>query len=368
MRNRCWTASRRRVAAAVIAMAIAADARGAQTVDRYLDFSLFGTLGIVHSDYGLADFTGNVIQLRGAGLSGRWSGTPDSDLGAQMNLTIDDRLSGVVQVLSRDNLEGNFKPVVEWANLKYDFTDNFSVTVGRILLPTFQRADVQNVGYSLPWVRIPLEINYADSAENSDGLEGSYSWQTGPVKQTLLAQLGYTDENIPGAAFATVRTKLAMASDALQIRDFTAQVVYQHYEHSGNPSLRQDLLGAGVTYDPGAYFLTVDGNYTKNSFFGSSIAWSASAGFRIGQFTPYGLFAATQARGVGASGLPALGNERTQAAGLRWDFIHNMDVKMQFDTVALVSVDDTAAFANIQPDARPGDKAHVLSLTVDFIF
>jgi len=171
------------IAASMLVLGMAANADA--TIDQYVTFSGFGTLGIVHSDYSDADFTGNVVQPRGAGYSSSWSPTLDSDLGVQANLTLTDALSNVVQVLSRDDANGNFKPDIEWANLKYDITSDFSVRVGRILLPTFQRSDVQNVGYALPWVRIPLEINYTDSATRSDGIDVLYRVQTGAATQNL---------------------------------------------------------------------------------------------------------------------------------------------------------------------------------------
>jgi len=355
-------------AVAVLVLTLVVDARAAQTVDQYLTFSEFGTLGAVHSDYGQADFIGNVVQLRGAGYSGSWSVTPDSDLGVQANLTLTDKLSGVVQVLSRDNSDGNFKPGLEWANLKYDFTANFSVRAGRMLLPTFQRSDVQNVGYALPWVRIPLEFNYTDSAEHSDGVELLYRMKTGPVAHLLQAQAGYADENLPGADFGTMRAKIAVLSDSLRYGDTSAQLAYQHYERTGSPALRQNLIGVGLTYDPSAYFLTADANYTRNSFLGGTVSWYASGGARCGKLTPYAFYASTHANAVGSSGLTALGNEHTVGAGLRWDFGRNFDAKLQFERVTLVSVDDTAAFANIQPDALPGDKAKVVSVALDFVF
>jgi len=48
--------------------------------------------------------------------------------------------------------------------------------------------------------------------------------------------------------------------------------------------------------------------------------------------------------------------------------VSNFDVKLQIERVTLDSVDDTAAFADIQAGARPGDKAHIVSLTMDFVF
>jgi hypothetical protein len=356
------------VAAGLLALSLTLKAHAGQTVDQYLSFSEFGTLGTVHSDYDEADFTGNVVQPNGAGLGRSWSATPDSDLGVQANLTLTDRLSGVVQVISRDNAAGNFSPDLEWGNLKYDITTNFSVRVGRIVLPTFQLADVQNVGYALPWVRIPLEFNYTDSTEHSDGIELLYQMKTGSVSQLLQGQIGYSDENSPGADFGTVRARSELLSDTLQYGDFSGDLVYQHYQNAGYLQIRQDLVGSGLTYDPGAYFVMAACNYTDNSNFGGAVAGYFGGGVRVGKFTPYGFYAITHATFKGPSELVNLGNEHTIATGLRWDFISDFDVKLQLEWVTLDSLDDTAAFANIQAGARAGDKAHIFSLTLDFVF
>ena len=106
------------------------------TIDQYVTFSGFGTLGLVHSDYSHADFIGNVVQPRGAGYSSSWSPTPDSDLGGQANFTLTDALSAVVQVLSRDDANGNFKPDVEWVS-----EDNLLGLLRRHIVP----GQVENV-------------------------------------------------------------------------------------------------------------------------------------------------------------------------------------------------------------------------------
>jgi hypothetical protein len=356
------------VRTAVVALSLAVRAHAGQTLNEYLSFSEFGTLGLVHSDYDKADFTGNVVQLNGAGYTGSWRVTPDSDLGIQANLTLTDRLTGVVQVISRDDSDGNYRPDLEWANLKYDFTSDLSARIGRILLPTSQFSDSQNVGYALPWVRLPLEFNYMDSTEHSDGVELLYQLKTGSATQRLQAQVGYSDENTPGADFGTTRSEVGMLSDTLQYGDTSGELVYQHYQHTGSLHMQEDLVGLSGTYDTGAYFLMAACNYADNSYFGGSIAGYFSVGVRVGKLTPYALYAVTHATSVGPSQLVDLGNEHTIALGLRWDFAANFDTKLQVEQVRLDSLDDTAAFANIQADAKPGDKAHVVSLTLDFVF
>src|ERR1700674_204188 len=105
----------RAIAASMFALGAAmahADATN-DTIDKYVTFSGFGTLGVVHSDYTKADFVGNVVQPSGAEGGSSWSPTPDSDLGGQANFTLTDSLTGVLQVLSRDDAHGQFKPTVE---------------------------------------------------------------------------------------------------------------------------------------------------------------------------------------------------------------------------------------------------------------
>ncbi len=354
------------IAASVLALSTVAHAD--PTIDQYVTFSGFGTLGAVHSDYSQADFIGSVIQPRGAGYSRSWSPTPDSDLGGQANFTLTEALTGVVQVLSRDDEGGNFKPDVEWANLKYEFTSDLAVRIGRILLPTYGDADIQNVGYALPWVRVPIEITYTDNATHSDGLEVLYRVKTGAVTQNLQAQWGITTEDLPGAAFTSTHANIEVFSDTLQYAETSIHLVYQNYDHTGFPPARRQLVCAGFTYDPGTWFVTGDSNYTHDTYFGDSFAWYVGGGVRLGRFAPYIIYSITRAQSVGASGLSSLGDERSGSAGVRWDIAKNLDIKLQLQQVTIESLDDPAAFANLQQGVRVGDKANVLSLAVDFVF
>src|ERR1700732_739588 len=198
------------------------------TIEKYVTFSGFGTLGAVHSDYHKADFVGNVIQPRGAD-SSSWSAAPNSDLGGQANFTLTDALSGVVQVLSRQDANGQFKPTVEWANLQYEITPDLKVRLGRMVLPTYEHSDTQNVGYTLPWVRIPIEIAYTDAGLHSDGVDVLYRVKTGSVTQNLQVRLGRTAVDLPGIDFTSTPAAVVVFSDTLQYGDTSLRLVYQKY-------------------------------------------------------------------------------------------------------------------------------------------
>jgi hypothetical protein len=323
---------------------------------------------VAHSDYSSADFTGTVSQPNGVGYSRSWSPTLDSDLGVQTNLTLTDALSGVVQVLSRDDADGNFKPTIEWANLKYQITSDLALRVGRIVLPTYDLSDIRNVGYALPWVRVPIEITYTSTATDADGIDALYRVRTGAVTQNLQLQWGTATEDLPGAAFTSDRAHIALFEDTLQYGDASLHLTFQKMDSVGFPPSRLALFDIGFTYDPGGWFATADSNHTQDRYFGDFVSGYISGGVRIGRFAPYALYSSTHALSTGTSELKSLGDQHTVAAGVRWDFAKNLDFKLQAERVTIGTLDDPAAFSNLQPNVRVGDKANVLSLAIDFVF
>jgi hypothetical protein len=89
-------------------------------------FGGFGTLGVVHSDQPLADFTSSSVEGVGAGHTHAWSAAVDSLVAAQVGAQITPQFSAVLQVMSEQNADSSFTPHVEWAYVKYQFTPDFS--------------------------------------------------------------------------------------------------------------------------------------------------------------------------------------------------------------------------------------------------
>src|SRR5688572_31146235 len=52
-------------------------------------------------------------------------------IAGQVNANFTPKLSAVLQVVAEPNHQGNYDPHVEWANIKYQFTPDFSVRIGR---------------------------------------------------------------------------------------------------------------------------------------------------------------------------------------------------------------------------------------------
>ena len=93
-------------------------------------FNSFGTLGVVHSSERNADFVGGFSQPNGAGHSNRWSTDVDSRIGGQVSANFTQQLSAVVQLVSEQQYDNTYLPALEWANIRYKITPDFSAVPG----------------------------------------------------------------------------------------------------------------------------------------------------------------------------------------------------------------------------------------------
>ena len=101
-----------------------------------------------------------------------------------------------------------------------------------------------------------------------------------------------------------------------------------------------------------------------------------SGGYRIKKFTPY-LTYAQNSPGTFLPDFPPpsptsirLANRAQSAVslGVRWDFMKNADLKLQYDQVKL-SNDSNGFLANVPSNVTLyGAKFHVFSAVVDFVF
>ena len=380
-------------------------------------FAGYGTLGLVHSSESQADFVDNYLQTRGAGHSQNWSAGVDSRLGAQVTASFNPQWSAVLQVISQQNYEDNYKPSVEWANVKYQATPDFSVRLGRIALPTFLTADYRNVGYAIPWVRTPGELYNLIPITNSDGLDLRYRMHFGEAINTVQAEIGTghirvsDDSSVDFTAMhaltdtleygpLTVRATYLRANldldIATQLFDAISQfgpqgaALSDRYAGNNKPI---SYAGIGASYDPGDWFVMGEiGNTVTHSFLGEKTAGYVTAGWRAGKWTPYATYAQVSANsnrsdpGLPTAGLPPqyayeamalntglnqlLGDiavQKSFSVGLRWDFMKNASVKTQVDFIRL-GQGSPGDFENTQPGFTGGGHATVGSVALDFVF
>jgi opacity protein-like surface antigen len=382
-------------------------------------FSGFGTLGVVHSSETDADFTNSTFKPNGAGFTRAWSPDVDSRLGAQVTANVTSQLSAVVQVISEQLYDNTYRPHVEWANTKYQFTPDLSVRVGRTVLSSFMFSDTRNVGYANPWVRPPVEVYSLVPISNSDGVDASYKLRVGDFVQTLVGSLGKNNPGLPpsqGGGTAHARA-LWLISDTIEYGAATAHITYQNV-HLTIPGLNRlfdafrqfgpqgialaneydqddklvSFIGVGAMYDPGRWFALGEwGHDDFHSVLGSSTAWYVSGGYRLAKVTPYLTYSKvsvnsnTSDPGLTLSTLPpflmgpatglnealnatlaTIAEQRTISVGARWDFVKNVALKVQYDHTR-IGAGSIGTLTNIQPGFAPGGTVNLFSVAIDFV-
>jgi hypothetical protein len=395
-------------------------AAGAETVDspdtRMFSFDAFGTLGVVRSSETRADFSSTRLLPNGAGYTRRWSPDPDSRIGGQVTANLTPRLSAVVQLIIAQTSANTFTPDVEWANVKYDLTPEVSIRVGRILLPSYLLSESRNVGYANPWIRPPVEVYDLEPVSDSDGADVTYKLRMGNFLHTFVGTLGHTQTSLPAGATVNAR-RLWVMSDTVEYGPATFKITYQQTRVSLNSfsalfnafrqfgpqgnaladkydvlDKRATFLGLGTSYDPGKWFVMGEWATTElHSVLGRSHGWYVTTGYRLAKFTPYLTYAAVKAEsntsdpGLSLATLPpslagtaaglnagldvALGSipvQRTASVGARWDFMKNLDLKLQLDHTRL-GAGSAGALINVQPDFQRGGTVNLFSVTIDFV-
>lgn len=380
-------------------------------------FSGFGTLGEVHSSEDEADFKTSFFKPNGAGHSRRWSADVDSVFGVQVIADFTPRISAVVQVVSEQRYDNSYTPKVEWANVKYQFTEDFSMRAGRVVMPVFLVSEYRKVGYANTWVRAPVEVYSALPITNNDGVETRYRLRFGEVTNTLGGIYGGLKLRNPDGTRSSGRNQWAIFN-ATEVGPLTLSVAYFQSRVTVK-SLRAFFDGfrtfgpqgsaiadkhdcddkkfrvgtVGASYDPGAWFLT--GEWARRDspcFVGDVTAWYASGGYRLGKLTPYLTHARTRADGdttdpgltlsalLPALAGPAAGlnaglnailgavpDQKTVSVGVRWDFARSADLKLEFSHSRL-GAGSPGVLTNARPGFRPGGEFNLLGATIDFVF
>ncbi|MDQ1813398.1 hypothetical protein RBA41_08790 [Massilia sp. CCM 9210] len=406
-----------RACALGVVLLASVEARAADTDAVKWTFGGFGTAAVSHSDNRQADFSSSVLKATGAGHTDAWSPHVDSRLGAQLGVTVNKQWSGVVQVIAEQQLDRSYRPIVEWANVKYQATPDLSVRLGRIALPVFLAADYRKIGYAYPWARTPVEVYGAIPISNSDGIDVSYRWRANGIKFVSQAFAGGTtldlldDNEVKARKLTGVSTTAERGALSGRISAFSSEVTIDLAEYLFD-GLRQfgprgesladryeverkrfNALTLGATYDPGNWFAMAEiGRFTTHSFFGKSITVYSSAGYRFGAFTPYIAFAGAKARsptrdpGLPLDGLPpalaasaaqlneglnyllmSVPAQTTASAGVRWDVRRNIALKLQYDRVRPGEHSRGTLF-NVQPGFSARPRVNLASAVLDFVF
>jgi hypothetical protein len=380
-------------------------------------FSGYGTLGATYANTDRADFVSTTLKPHGAGYTSRISPDVDSRLGAQLSVDLDRKWSAVVQLVFEQGMDRRYQPRVEWANVKYQVTPDLSVRLGRISLPMYLAADYRKVGYAYSYARTPAEVYNRVPVTFSDGIDASYRWRTGTVKHQVQASFGHNETELlrdymlyvralAGLAYTLETGALTVRASALSARvssnigtdlfnafrafGATGNAIADRYSISDK---RAGAFSVGASYDPGTWYVMGEAGYSNGkSLLTRSRGAYVSAGYRHGEFTPYGTVAytsvgePTRLEGVPTAGLPpraaatatmlnaglnnylgSIPEQVSYAAGVRWDFMSNVALKLQLDHLR-PKAGTRGTLINDQPGFRDGRSVTAASAVFDFVF
>jgi hypothetical protein len=411
------TKTLRPLAAALLGAGLLASAAHGQSLPE-LKFSGFGTLGVAHTNERNADVSSTITQPSGVGFTRSTSINPDSKLGGQLDAVFNDRWSAVLQVVAQHRHDNSFMPQVEWANVKFQATPEFSVRLGRIAAPTFLVSDSRFVGYAQTWIRPPFEVYGVVPITSNDGLDLTYRKQFGSVTHTLQAFYGKAKARLKsGSAEADPGWGI---NDSMQYGDWTLRAGYTANKVDLDMAGINTLLGGigafaaapapigttaaalaqkyspknlnlgafslAASYDPGKWFVMSEFvDFRGDGILADSRSWYVTGGYRFGTVTPYATFAHTKAKVAVEAGIPlpaaapinaglnaALNNQfnasqSTASVGARWDFMKNTALKAQYDRIDL-GAGSAGRLTNVQPGFVRGSHVNLFSVALDFVF
>ena len=227
-----------------------------------------------------------------------------SKVGVQMSFNIDANNSVVTQLVSRGENEWNTE--AEWAYFKHNFGSGFSSKIGRIRLPAFMLSEFLDVGYAVPWAKMPNETyNSLTPFSNMDGVDLTYNTDIGDLSATFQIAYGRSKDSqydlkgiiatnamLQGDAW-TARVAYSVADD-VNIIDEDIQAVVGYLYGSEVSEIKGSFTSIGFTYDPGDIYFTTE--YARLEVDGAVVdadSAYATLGYRMGQFMPLITYAMT---------------------------------------------------------------------------
>lgn len=405
----------------VVALLALASAGAAAAAEPTFKISGFGTLGATHMSSSKADFKGAGTDTpNGAGRTDATSLKPDSRMALQFDASFGDSIDAVAQVLTRQNRFNNYEPSIEMLNVKYRFSSDTSVRLGRISHPFFMASDSRLVGYAFPFIRGPVEVYNQSQIYNSDVVQVSHRMRVGGGNAVVTAGAGRSRYGNPSSNPALANEdsgtyrRLMFADVNWEIGSLTLRLGHSTGVNTFNANgakplfagaalanaqladelsltdKRVSFTGLGMVYDPGDFLVQAEYTMTRWGLGKRSIAPNADAfyvlgGWRLGSFTPFAMYgkrSTASPRVVTEFAVPALNAaftgfaansanaQHTISAGLRWDVRPGVALKLQFDRMTVDAKSGVSFLGNLNPKDRPrqGDHFSVLGLALDFVF
>lgn len=264
----------------------------------------------------IKDVAGNELAYRGRLAADEWDNRRLTRAGLQLNARISEEAEAVVQLLSRGT--DDFAVETQWAYIGYNLRPDLKVRAGRIVLPFYLHSQYLNVGYAYPWVELPTEIYGAIPIDTMEGLDATWSFNTGNINHSMNVYWGSMSVDVADRLFevnhqrgANLRSSLGnfttwlsytsslvtldltgAAPAPFAANDFVPYSLDNTYAH---------YTGVGLQYDNGS--LVMMGELTElkidapDNWFPTQPGGYVMAGYRFGKLMPHITWAFMDAQG-----------------------------------------------------------------------
>lgn len=383
------------------ALTLALGAASAQAVEAYgVDWTgsgfmtlaagrIFGGKGGDNfNGYGAPIFVGDYGQGGVYEKNQGWTAAPDSKLGLQGTAKFNSKFSVTAQVTTRGASNGNTN--LEWLYGTYKINDAWSVQLGRKRLPLFYNSESQDVGLSMPWVRLPPQA-YGWDIVNYEGVNLMNRSQWG--EWSAASELFYGNEKRNDNPFLKVYIgkhsksnekwtdivggDIALSRDWFEARFMYMQSNYQYFgdafgPNASSPKAKQQFYSAAFNADYENWVVRTEFSYiNRRERFENDFAQLAGVGYRVGKWLPMFTVARFEGNYIDNANDPIFSSrsERhtTYAASLRYDISTSSDIKVQYDYWK----DRSAPNFNQNPITGvsvPFGSARLLSIAYDMVF
>ena len=279
-----------------------------------------------------------------------WSLGPDSKAGAQVTAVVNPQWSVTTQAVLRGALSG--RPDLEWLYASWKANDKLTVQIGRKRLPLFYYSESQDVGFSMPWVRLPPQaygwnvVNFNGAnllwrdqwgqwTASSEVFLGGETRRDNPYEHIYYGKNARIDETwnqIAGADVLLTREWLEMRFSHVQ----------SNWGYSGSgqagpvfwPKSRQRFYSASFNVDYAGWLAICELSYVdRRQAYEYDYAQMLGIGRRFGKWLPmltYANFEGHYVKGPFYSGTDSEAHA-TLALSLRYDLTATSDIKLQIE-------------------------------------
>jgi hypothetical protein len=324
-------------------------------------------------------------------IDNHWNASANSLVGLQFTAQLANSLQAVTQLIATgDNTNGDiaYRVNAEWAFLRFSYSSNYQVRIGRFRIPTFLYSETEQVGYSYPWVQLPNEVYRIVPFDNINGVNilyrhplGNSGWNltiepfygSNDSKFTIHNQAAPTGVDVDFREDALKGGVVSVGNDNMTVRG-----TYATLKLTGQiPGQVKPLFSSDTTtyldvaLKWNVRHFIVQGEYARRST-PSQIAaltgYYGSIGWRIGKLTPiftYAHIKTTNAHELALNPLSSELPQDQQSYTLGLDYTLNTNLASKISVSQITPLNGTSGLFDSNPRRK-----HILlyGVSLDAIF